>query len=572
MNGKKVLSMILAGVCAFGAAACQDNPPEPADPYELYAEAPLVYEKQTAEQEDGALSLWFDHAFSKTVREQTRSSGRDSYRMYMGRNEKENCQFFLSAAENKTFSLQITDFTAENGATVPVSLFYQYYFPMQYGGAEQSVPDAIPPVNEGETFTVSANESQGFVLQARTSAETPAGDYTAQLDVRDEAGGQIKTATVFLHVWNFTLSDESACRTAMWIDKNFTGGHDYKTLYDYLLDQRVCAYDLPYVLSDSAVDAYLDDPRVNAFNILGFKFNKESGKSERQIKDAMTAAYEKLSQKEAWAKKGYFYLVDEPGPAETYKLEWIKEYGEWLEECYPGYRQLSPFFTDQWYGDGKTQDWIEFLKPYINIWVPKSYAYTTLRQYGSIANARCLYQEGYEGEIDRQFGSYPARIAEMVQEGDEAWWYITSQPSDPYITFNTTEPGVAYRVLFWQQKMNDVTGLLYWSVNYWSGDGWNACENVWGDGVTYGNGQLIYPGGKVGAEGPVGSLRLESIRDGIEDYQLLTMLESRIGKEAVNELINRTTTHVAVWNKDENHFAGERVILGNWLEALESQR
>ena len=164
-------------------------------------------------------------------------------------------------------------------------------------------------------------------------------------------------------------------------------------------------------------------------------------------------------------------------------------------------------------------------------------------------------------------------MKKMEQEdGAEAWWYVTSQPSDPYITLNTTEPGVAYRVLFWQQKLYGVKGFLYWSTNYWSGDGWNACENVWGDRTTYGNGQLMYPGGKVGEDTPVGSLRLESVRDGIEDYQVFTMLEERIGAEETANLIRRTTTHPAVWNADEDDFAGERIILGNWLEALSQAR
>jgi hypothetical protein len=63
-------------------------------------------------------------------------------------------------------------------------------------------------------------------------------------------------------------------------------------------------------------------------------------------------------------------------------------------------------------------------------------------------------------------------------------------------------------------------------------------------------------------------LRLEAIRDGIEDYEMLTMLEKLVGTDKVNELINRTTTHVAIWNDDEDSFAAERIILGNYLEAL----
>lgn len=574
MNRRNVLSLLLAAALGLGLCACgpgggegEDN----RDPLEAYAEVPVVYEKIDAEHEDASLSLWFDHAFAKTTRDVTTSSGRETYKLYMGRNEREDCQFFLSAVSDRTVSLSVTDFTRDDGAAVPAQLYYEVSFAMPYQGETREVPDALPPVQGEQRFELTAGTSAGFVLQAETTAETPGGTYTAVLDVRDAEGRQVKTAKVFLQVWNFTLSDATDCRTAMWIDRNQLSGMDYKEVYDFLLENRVNAYDLPYALADERVDAYLDNPRVNSFNILGFKFNRESGKSEAQIKSAMQAAYAKLSVKADWNRKGYFYLVDEPTPSKPNKYGDIQMYGEWLEENYPGYRQLSPFFIDAM-ADAE-QDWIEVLRPYINIWVPKTYAYTTLRQYGQILGGRHLYQEGFEGEIEAKFGSYPSRIDRLVREdGDEAWWYVTSQPTDPYITLNTTEPGVAYRVLFWQQKMNNVKGFLYWSVNFFSGDGWNNREYEWQPGEkTYGNGQLIYPGAKVGLAGPVGSLRLEAVRDGIEDYQLFSMLEKKIGTDKVKEFINRITTHVAVWNDNNDTFAGERVRLGNYLEALLAQ-
>lgn len=581
MKAKKRSALLLAVLLLFAVSGCggtgEETDPDTPDEgetvsYEDYAEVPVEYEKKDAEQEDEELSLWFDHSTAKTTRDTTEGTGRDTYKIYMGKNEKEDCQFFLSGGDKaKTFSLSVTDFVSGDGDAVPVFLYYEYYFSMTYEGEDNVyVPDAVPPVTEGETFTVAANRSQGFVLQAETDLETPAGDYEATLDVYDTEGNQIKTATVFLHVWDIELSEETACRTAMWIEEaRLTSyGMDYQTVYDYLLDNRICAYDLPYELNDDGVDEYLDNPRVNSFNVLGYKYNLDSGYTETQIKNAMSAAYDKLSENESWMEKGYFYLVDEPTSVSD--LSAIKTYAAWLEEYFPGYRQMSPFYTDKWYSKSDNIDWIEYLRDYINIWVPKTYAYTTLRQYGSITNAQMLYQEGYEGELDSAFGSYPSRIASMVEEdGDEAWWYVTSQPSDPYITLNTTEPGTAYRILFWQQKMNGVTGFLYWSVNYWDGNGWNNREAEWTDGtITYGNGQLIYSGTMTGSTDPVGSLRLESVRDGIEDYQMLTMLEEIVGGDEVVSFINRTTTHVAVWNSDADDFASERIILGNYLESL----
>lgn len=67
----------------------------------------------------------------------------------MGKNEKENCQFFLSAATEKSFSLAASDFRSEKGDIVPVSLFYQYYFTMPFENMEQEVPGRDPSRQRG---------------------------------------------------------------------------------------------------------------------------------------------------------------------------------------------------------------------------------------------------------------------------------------------------------------------------------------------------------------------------------------------------------------------------------------
>ena len=44
-----------------------------------------------------------------------------------------------------------------------------------------------------------------------------------------------------------------------------------------------------------------------------------------------------------------------------------------------------------------------------------------------------------------------------------------------------------------------------------------------------GDGMLLYPGNKVGIDGPVGSLRLEVFRDGLEDFDYLALADQRLG-------------------------------------------
>src|SRR5262249_45525189 len=114
--------------------------------------------------------------------------------------------------------------------------------------------------------------------------------------------------------------------------------------------------------------------------------------------------------------------------------------------------------------------------------------------------------------------------------GEEVWWYVCSTPAAPWANFWLDQPGAAHRVLFWQTFARRVDGLLYWGVNHWpafdartakpppADKAWPRAP--WGDHGRHGDGYLLYPG----PDGPLPSLRLEIIRDGIEDYDALRML------------------------------------------------
>lgn len=91
-------------------------------------------------------------------------------------------------------------------------------------------------------------------------------------------------------------------------------------------------------------------------------------------------------------------------------------------------------------------------------------------------------------------------------------------------------------------------------------DLYEPATNSWGDGI------LIYSGAPFGIDTPVSSLRLETIRDGIEDYQYLCMLEQAAGKQAVDELVRLVTTNVLVYTSGDDYLAAVRVLLGDRLE------
>jgi hypothetical protein len=75
----------------------------------------------------------------------------------------------------------------------------------------------------------------------------------------------------------------------------------------------------------------------------------------------------------------------------------------------------------------------------------------------------------------------------------------------------------------------EVDGNLYWCVNYWTYKSFEYWEEayIYPDGAVS-EGKLLYPGERFGIAGPLSTLRLESIREGQEDYEYLWMMEQKI--------------------------------------------
>lgn len=114
----------------------------------------------------------------------------------------------------------------------------------------------------------------------------------------------------------------------------------------------------------------------------------------------------------------------------------------------------------------------------------------------------------------------PKIIKEVKKRGKEAWIYISS-PHPPYPNFVIDTQALDYRVvglLCWKFNLD---GLLYWCVNRWNTDPWKNPMNF---PRQNGNGFLYYPYHKNLVE----SIRLELIRDGIEDYEYLYLLNTLI--------------------------------------------
>lgn len=131
--------------------------------------------------------------------------------------------------------------------------------------------------------------------------------------------------------------------------------------------------------------------------------------------------------------------------------------------------------------------------------------------------------------------------ADRRRAGDMLWTYVCCGPRHPYANFFVDRPAAEHRVLFWQVRRFGATGLLYWCVCYWNGppaaDSTQPCfpevpihfkeVGTYQSYKVNGDGWLLYPGPDFT---PWPSLRLEIIRDGIEDYEYLALLADLVSR------------------------------------------
>jgi hypothetical protein len=146
-------------------------------------------------------------------------------------------------------------------------------------------------------------------------------------------------------------------------------------------------------------------------------------------------------------------------------------------------------------------------------------------------------------DIESENGNHA--IEERLAFGEEIWWYTAlAQPTDEWMSIHgwpsaLTEnyspvwlldyPPMNYRIPSWLNQRYGLTGLLYWTAVNWQGsaDPWTDAATYRNSGHHYnGEGLLLYPGrmDTVGFDGPIASVRLKWLREGMEDYDYVQML------------------------------------------------
>ena len=513
------------------------SPPKEYKLVELDVEKDLVYGEDvssylTAEKIENVKAFIYS-GYEKILSEEQHEGASKEIEVYAAKNESESVVASLFAT------------SAESGVefkigTLPEDVSAELFIEKTHLIEGENWPDGLLPIRI-EPVDLDENELQNILIRFNVGKNAVAGDYEVPVVVTNANGDVFETLKVDLHVWNFTYSDDYALDTAFGVD----GRDNYKEYYDFLLDQKISAYDLPYNILSEEAEAYMADPRVANFRV-----------------SANEDVYKKLKSNSDWLSKAYVYPIDEPSNKES--ADRLMELYNEIKSIAPEFRVIAPFFKDFSYDYLNKIDGFEAIFPYMDIYCEKLACFKNSFIYNG-----GLQTKGYE-DI---YGSLSDRLASYVEKYDnrEVWTYVCWEPGDPFMNLYVNELGIDHRILFWQQYLVGSTGFLYWSTTHWQyveNDPWENIATVpWITNDVYGDGSLIYPGEKYGINGPCGSVRLEACRDGVEDYELISMVEKILGKEASMGFVNRVTTAVDECNRDSSNFDSVRIEMGNALEA-----
>lgn len=119
--------------------------------------------------------------------------------------------------------------------------------------------------------------------------------------------------------------------------------------------------------------------------------------------------------------------------------------------------------------------------------------------------------------------SFFPRLDEMRLKGSELWFYTCCVPTGRYPNRFLDQPLLKVRVLHWINYLYQLNGYLHWGLNKVAGANPYSEEGI-SKNLPLGDRAIVYPG----RDGLIGSLRFSAQRDGIQDFEYLWMLESRL--------------------------------------------
>jgi hypothetical protein len=518
-----------------------------------------------------ALEAWPVDPVIKVFRETLPPSARAPLAVSLARNEEEALQLALrsgrdipdlrveiDAPKNKR-GQSLTDFTVGWVGYVPIDHRTAYYnlktpawelkYPTSTGASDGWSgwwPDPIRPTAAG---SLRANQTQPVWISFKTASDTPAGRYSGK--VRLLAGGKaLATLPFTVTVWGFALPQNPSCAAIYdlrlnehWLADGTSADVQRDRLMRFMASKKVCPDEVPsdlrftrdaqgkivcdFTAYDKAAQRYFDELKFptsympNAFYLFGWEHPPKDILKEKpfegdypyttadrtKLRPAYKQAYQACLRlywehvkAKGWADKLALYISDEPFLTKPHIIAQMKALCDMIHEVDPKIR----IYCSTW---RHCPEW----NGYLDIWGVGHY------------------------------GCFPVSEMQARKAAGERIWFTTDGQLCTDTPFCAVERLLPHYCFKYGADAYEFWGVSWLTYDPWQ-FGWHRyIQQSSTPGESYhvrypnGDGYLLYPGAPIGVEGPVTTVRLEAARDGVEDFDYLTLLKARADKTGDKE-------------------------------------
>ncbi len=444
---------------------------------------------------------------------------------------------------------------------------------------------------ENFPITLEPNKTQSLWVTLSIPADAMPGEYRAQLVVQ-EAGTEVVRAPFTLRIVKATVPPKQTLKVTNWFylsDRQLRGLYGVKQLSEdwwtllanigrvladhhqnmivtpltgfyfskiALIDARPGQSGLEYDFSNfdrwvetfqkAGVIGYIegshvlrreedpDDPEPLKVDVYVLENGKsvlkglapDDPRAEEGLRSMLASLHQHLKEK-GWLDIYYQHVLDEVDDRE---MATYQKYASLVQTAMPGVRTMDAVHARRN---------LDLFEKSCDVWVP----------------------------VLGSFDDLVPRLHRHVQDGGQAWFYTCLFPTGKYANRFIDFSLVKTRLLQWFNFCYDLPGFLHWGGNYWSPEPMNDTQPAIGSGwasslLPSGDAFITYPDPQ--HKSICSSIRLEAMREGIEDYELLRELEKKhpgAGQAIAGKMIRSFTDYV----RDPHEF---RILQEQMLKEL----
>ena len=500
--------------------------------------------------------IWATDSLTRVFEDTPPGQGLDFIEIKAARNEFESAQLVITARQNLTSVIvEVSDLEGEGSKVIPsqhVKLNFVGFIPLSKNTPntpdyilERKAPCCVPdPLLDVESVDIEAGKSQPVWITIHVPRKASHGRYQGTVRVSCEEGED--EIPILLEVLPFEVAEERHLLVTNWFNvRNIAKAHGVELWSDEFFEMLaryaeimaehrqnvvLTPWSLVKVHKDGeklSFDFSLFDRFVKTFFNAGVRDRLEishvahpkSGwgtevvltdvaavdvKTGEEVKlppeeglGPLLSALQDHLEKRGWLERSMIHISDEPSLS---NIESWKRASQFVHTYAPKLRRIEAIESTEFEG-------------YLEVWVPKLNYFST-------------WGELYEKAAER---------------GAEMWFYTCCHPFGLYPNRFLDYPLVATRSLHWINYAHKLQGYLHWGLNFWGDDPFGEPRPNLPPGDTH----IIYPG----KSGPLSSIRFEVMRDGIEDFEYLTLLERKL--EEVKEQLGEPARHFSPRRRSE---------------------